>query len=64
VLVVEYRHRPAVLLEDVGHLLEELVARTELLAELVGRIVAVLADDKDGIDRDRTGGRSAFSHRD
>ncbi len=37
--------------EDSDDLLEELVARVEVLAFFIGRIAAVLADQKDAIDR-------------
>ena len=50
VLVVEDRNGPAIGLENVDHLPEELVARVENLPLLVVRIVAVLADDQDPID--------------
>ena len=46
VLVVVDRHRPPVGLEDGHALLEHLVPRVELLAQLVVRVLAVLADDQ------------------
>ena len=50
-LVVEDRNRASVLAKDVGHLLEEFVARILLLTVFVPGIVAVLSDDQHGIDR-------------
>ena len=50
VLVVEDRNGPAIGLEYVDHLPEELVARVENLPFLVARIVAVLTDDQNPID--------------
>ena len=52
VLVVVYRDGAAVLFKDLHDFLEELVARIELLALLVTRIIAVLADHQDGVDRE------------
>src|SRR5690348_5582502 len=49
-LVVEHRHDAAILAKDIDDLAKELVAWIFLLPELVGRIVAVLADDEDGVD--------------
>jgi hypothetical protein len=49
-LVVEHRHDPAVLLEGAGDLLEKPSPRIEVLAELVRRVVAVLADTEDAVD--------------
>ena len=50
--VVEDRHGAAVGLEDVGHLAEELVPRIEDLAFFVFRVLTVLADDQDAVDRE------------
>ena len=49
-LVVENRDRAAVVLEDLGGLAEELVARIEDLPLVVAGIIAVFADDQDGVD--------------
>jgi hypothetical protein len=49
-LVVEDRHRAAVLPEHVHDLSEELVARVLLLADGVDRVVPVLPDDQHGVD--------------
>jgi hypothetical protein len=48
-LVIEDRNRPTIFLENVRHLLEELIAGILLLSDLVLGIVAVLADNQDGI---------------
>ena len=49
-LVVEDRNGPAVGLENIDHLPEELVTRVERLSFLVARIVAVFTDDQDPVD--------------
>src|ERR1051325_4775686 len=49
-LVVEHRHDAAILAKDLDDLPKELVARILFLTELVGRIVAVLADDEDSVN--------------
>src|SRR5438445_4439356 len=51
-LVVEDGNRPAVLLEDVDHLLEKVITRIKHLAQLVAGIFAVLADTEDRVDRE------------
>ena len=51
VLVVEHRRGAAVLREHLDDLLEELVPRVLDLAELVLRVLAVLADHQHRIDR-------------
>src|SRR5262245_33477862 len=51
-LVVKDGCRPAVLLEDLDHLLEELVAWVFLLPDLVVRVIAVLTDDQDSVYRE------------
>ena len=50
VLVVEYRGRFAGGAEDCGHLLEEFVARVELLPFGIVGIVAVLGDEQHAVD--------------
>jgi hypothetical protein len=45
------KHGPAVLAEDLDGLLEELVARVELLVDVVARVVAVLPDDEHRVHR-------------
>ena len=49
-LVIEDRNRAPVLAKDVGHLLEELIARILRLLEFALRIIAVLADDQHGVN--------------
>src|SRR5262249_21892763 len=49
VLVVEYGHRPSVVAENVGHLLENLETRVFRLPIFVLRIVTMLADNEDGV---------------
>jgi hypothetical protein len=50
-LVVEDRRRAAILAEHIGNLAKELMPRVLLLAELVDRVIAVLADHQHRIDR-------------
>jgi hypothetical protein len=49
-LVGEHRARPSTVFEDLDHLLEEFVARVQLLVFFVVRIVAVLADQDHAIN--------------
>lgn len=49
-LIDEHRTRTAACLKHPHHLLEVLVARIELLVLLVGRIVAVLADEENAVN--------------
>src|SRR5438309_2078155 len=50
-LVIEDRRGSPILLEHLDRLPEELVARIEFLPDFVVRIIAVLADDEHGVDR-------------
>ncbi len=49
VLVVEHRRRAAIFAKDVNNLAEEFVARILFLPQPIDRIVAMFADDEDGI---------------
>src|SRR5262245_52367295 len=49
-LVRKQRHRASALPENLNDLLEQLITRIELLAHLVGRIIAVFPDQQHGID--------------
>ena len=58
VLVDEHRHAPPRGPEDVEDLAEVLAAGVELLELGVERVVAVLGDQQDGVDRELAGARA------
>ena len=50
--VAEEGHRTAAVFDDVEDLVEEFEARVKVLAELIAGVIAMFADEDDGVDRE------------